>query len=184
LGGQIFDVLGKVQFEGRSLRDLLIDAVRYGDQPEVRARLTKVVENAFDKEALRELLESRALAHDSMDAFRVYRIRYGMARPSSPGSMSRATGGGKRRCKSRFSGSTWERTSAASLSSTGKGVCPAPAHAPGRCHQARLGIALLHRGNGGLLRSTSSRSRILRDGASGPTDVARIRAPVRESAQE
>src|SRR5208337_1630692 len=51
LGGQVFDVLGKLQFEGRSLRELLIDAIRYGDQPDVRARLTKVVENAFDKDA-------------------------------------------------------------------------------------------------------------------------------------
>lgn len=80
LGGQVFDVLGKVQFDGRSLRELLIDAIRYGDQPEVRARLTKVVENAFDKDTLRELLEDRALAHDSMDASRVYHIREEMER--------------------------------------------------------------------------------------------------------
>ncbi|MDU1695269.1 MAG: helicase-related protein, partial [Bradyrhizobium sp.] len=80
LGGQVFDVLGKVQFEGRSLRELLIDAIRYGDEPEVRARLTKVVENAFDKNSLRELLEDRALAHDSMDASRVYHIREEMER--------------------------------------------------------------------------------------------------------
>lgn len=80
LGGQVFDVLGKVQFEGRSLRELLIEAIRYGDQPEVRARLTKVVESAFDKESLRELLEDHALAHDSMDASRVYRIREEMER--------------------------------------------------------------------------------------------------------
>ncbi|MDG4601775.1 MAG: helicase-related protein [Defluviicoccus sp.] len=80
LGGQVFDVLGKVQFEGRSLRELLIDAIRYGDQPDVRARLTKVVESAFDRDTLRELLEDRALAHDSMDASRVYRIREEMER--------------------------------------------------------------------------------------------------------
>ena len=36
LGGHVFDVLGKLQFEGRSLRELLIEAIRYGDQPEVR----------------------------------------------------------------------------------------------------------------------------------------------------
>src|SRR6266581_7148600 len=29
LGGQVFDVLGKLQFEGRPLRDLLIEAIRY-----------------------------------------------------------------------------------------------------------------------------------------------------------
>ena len=58
----------------------LIEAVRYGEQPEVRARLTKVVENAFDKSALQTLLEERALAHDAMDASRVYRIREEMER--------------------------------------------------------------------------------------------------------
>ncbi len=35
LGGHVFDVLGKLQFAGRSLRELLIEAIRYGDQPEV-----------------------------------------------------------------------------------------------------------------------------------------------------
>ena len=46
----------------------------------MRARLTKVVENAFDKSALQTLLEERALAHDAMDASRVYRIREEMER--------------------------------------------------------------------------------------------------------
>ena len=51
LGGQVFDVLGKLQFEGRPLRDLLIEAIRYGDQPEVRARLTHgASSNALDRE--------------------------------------------------------------------------------------------------------------------------------------
>ncbi len=80
LGGQVFDVLGKLQFEGRSLRELLIEAVRYGEQPEVRARLTQVVENAFDKAQLQDLLEERALVHDSMDVTRVHRIREDMER--------------------------------------------------------------------------------------------------------
>lgn len=80
LGGQVFDVLGKLQFEGRALRDLLIEAIRYGDQPEVRARLTTVLENALDRSQLQDLLEERALAHDAMDASRVYRIREDMER--------------------------------------------------------------------------------------------------------
>jgi SNF2 family DNA or RNA helicase len=42
LGGQVFDVLGKLQFDGRSLRDLWIDAIRYGEQPHVRARLNTI----------------------------------------------------------------------------------------------------------------------------------------------
>jgi SNF2 family DNA or RNA helicase len=80
LGGQVFDVLGKVQFDGRPLRDLLIEAIRYGEQPEVRARLTQVVASAFDRRQLQDLLEERALAHDAMDASRVYRIREEMER--------------------------------------------------------------------------------------------------------
>jgi len=80
LGGQVFDVLGKLQFEGRALRDLLIEAIRYGDQPEVRARLTTVLEHAVDRDQLQSLLEEEALAHDAMDASRVNRIREDMER--------------------------------------------------------------------------------------------------------
>ena len=80
LGGQVFNVLGKLQFDGRPLRDLLIEAIRYGERPEVRARLTQVVAHAFDKSQLQDLLEERALAHDAMDASRVYRIREEMER--------------------------------------------------------------------------------------------------------
>src|SRR5437763_6480501 len=43
LGGQVFDVLGKLQFEGRPLRDLLLEAIRYGERPEVRAKLTQAI---------------------------------------------------------------------------------------------------------------------------------------------
>jgi len=80
LGGQVFDVLGKVQFEGRPLRDLLIEAIRYGESPEVRARLTQVVADAFDRGQLQDLLEERVLAHDAMDSSRVNRIREEMER--------------------------------------------------------------------------------------------------------
>jgi SNF2 family DNA or RNA helicase len=80
LGGQVFDVLGKLQFEGRPLRELLIEAIRYGDLPEVRARLTQAVDNALDRAQLRDLIEERALAHDSMDVTKVHRIREEMER--------------------------------------------------------------------------------------------------------
>jgi superfamily II DNA or RNA helicase len=80
LGGQVFDVLGKLQFEGRSLRDLLIEAIRYGDQPEVRARLSRAIEHGVDKPHLQDLIEDRALAHDVMDASRVARVREEMER--------------------------------------------------------------------------------------------------------
>jgi SNF2 family DNA or RNA helicase len=80
LGGQVFDVLGKLQFEGRPLRDLLIEAIRYGERPEVRARLTRVVADAVDRRQLEDLIEERALAHDAMDSSRVARVREEMER--------------------------------------------------------------------------------------------------------
>jgi superfamily II DNA or RNA helicase len=80
LGGQVFDVLGKLQFDGKPLRDLLIEAIRYGERPDVQARLSRVVSQAFDRTKLQDLLEERALAHDAMDASRVYRIREEMER--------------------------------------------------------------------------------------------------------
>ncbi|MCC7134738.1 MAG: DUF3883 domain-containing protein [Gemmatimonadales bacterium] len=80
LGGQVFDVLGRVQFDGRPLRELLIEAIRYGEQPEVRAKLNRVVENAVNRSHLQGLLEDRALAQDTMDVSRVMRVREEMER--------------------------------------------------------------------------------------------------------
>jgi superfamily II DNA or RNA helicase len=80
LGGQVFDVLGKLQFEGRPLRDLLIEAIRYGDLPDVRARLNRAIEHGVDRPHLEGLIEDRALAHDVMDSSRVARVREEMER--------------------------------------------------------------------------------------------------------
>jgi hypothetical protein len=74
LGGQVFDVLGKLQFEGRSLRDLLIEAIRHSESPEVRARLTQVIANASDSglilvRELDERLGMSALMERTPDRF-------------------------------------------------------------------------------------------------------------------
>jgi superfamily II DNA or RNA helicase len=80
LGGKVFDILGKLSFDEMPLRKLLMEAIRYGDQPEVRDRLNKVVDAAMDRDKLRALIEAHALAHDSMDASRVQKIREDMER--------------------------------------------------------------------------------------------------------
>ena len=80
LGGKVFDILGKLLFGDKSLRNLLMEAILYGDRPEVRARLNEVVDNAMDRNKLRVLIEEHALAHDSMDASRVQEIREDMER--------------------------------------------------------------------------------------------------------
>jgi superfamily II DNA or RNA helicase len=74
LGDSVFDILGRL-FKEKHLRDLLIEAVRYGDSPEVQARLFEKVDNLTDQEHCRGLLEDRALAHDSIDITEVQRIR-------------------------------------------------------------------------------------------------------------
>lgn len=80
LGGQVFDVLGKVQFDGKPLRELLLDAIRYGERPEVQARLTQAVSDAFDRGQVQDLLEESALVKESMDTSQVLRIREEMER--------------------------------------------------------------------------------------------------------
>jgi len=83
LGGQVFDVLGKLEFEGRSLRDLLIEAVRYGEQPDVKARLNHAIDNVVDQDHLQTLLEENALVEDAMDTERIRRVRVEMERAES-----------------------------------------------------------------------------------------------------
>lgn len=74
LGGKVFDVLGDEIFEGARLRELLIEAVRYGEQPEVRSRLEQIVDAAVS-EKLRAALKERALLSEMMSATEVERIR-------------------------------------------------------------------------------------------------------------
>jgi len=80
LGGQVFDVLGKLEFEGKTLRELLIEAIRFGEKPEVKAFLTTVLDTTLDRNHLQSLLEEHVLAHDAMDANKVQRIREDMER--------------------------------------------------------------------------------------------------------
>ena len=84
LGGQVFDVLGKLAFEAdgklMSLRDLLIQAIRYGEKPETKAFLTTILDTALDRNHLQTLLEDHALVHDAMDATKIHRIREDMER--------------------------------------------------------------------------------------------------------
>jgi len=80
LGGQVFDVLGQVQFEGKALKDLLVKAIRFGERPEIRAHLDTVVAEALDREQLRGLMHDHALAQDTMDSSRLYAVREEMER--------------------------------------------------------------------------------------------------------
>jgi SNF2 family DNA or RNA helicase len=80
LKGKVFNILGKVTFDNRSLRELLIEAVRYGNDPEVRARLSQVVDHSLDREKLEKLLDEYALTENTMDVRQVMAIREDMER--------------------------------------------------------------------------------------------------------
>ena len=79
LGGKVFDVLGQL-YDQRALRDLLMEAIRYGSDPDVRNRINANVDNATDRERILSLLEQRALVHDSMDTTKIQHIKDEMER--------------------------------------------------------------------------------------------------------
>ena len=79
LGGRVYDVLGQL-FEQKPLRDLLIEAIRYGEQPEVKARLLQVVDDAAGHAHLLDLLERRALTQETFPFTKVQAIREQMER--------------------------------------------------------------------------------------------------------
>ena len=80
LGGKVFDILGEMTFDDKPLRDLLIEAIRYGNDPEVRKRLWQVVDHSMNTEKFRELISENALTEDSMDVSKVMEIRAEMER--------------------------------------------------------------------------------------------------------
>ncbi len=80
LGGRVFDVLGKVTFENRPLKELLLEAIRYGRDPDVRRRLDSVVDESLSKETLQKILDEHALSEDSMNLADVMSIKEDMER--------------------------------------------------------------------------------------------------------
>jgi hypothetical protein len=79
LGGKVYDVLGEL-LEGHALRDLLVDAIRYGDRPEKKAELFRKVDGAVDVEAIEKLVAERKLTSEGMDPHAVSEIREQMER--------------------------------------------------------------------------------------------------------
>lgn len=63
-GGKVFDVLGEA-FAETPLRDLLLEAIQYGELPETRARMQEVIDASVG-DGIKELLEERALASDHL----------------------------------------------------------------------------------------------------------------------
>ena len=79
LGGRVYDVLGEL-FEGTALKDLLFEAIRYGERDDVKVRLFRKVDGAADHGHLLELLQRRALVNDTMPEAKVEELRLEMER--------------------------------------------------------------------------------------------------------
>ncbi|EQD72311.1 helicase domain-containing protein, partial [mine drainage metagenome] len=62
-------------FEDKSLKDLLIEAIRYGADPEVRARLHRKVEGALDTQHLETIIKRNALCEEVMDERRLFAVK-------------------------------------------------------------------------------------------------------------
>jgi hypothetical protein len=61
-----------------SLKDLLIEAIRYGEMPETRARMEQVIDHALDTQHLKDLMARNALVENHMSLDDLYAIREDM----------------------------------------------------------------------------------------------------------
>ncbi len=77
LGGRVYDVLGEL-FEDQPLRELLLEAIQYNDDEDVKARLYQTVDGAVDQSHLLNLLQKRQLTNDTMPAAQVQELRIAM----------------------------------------------------------------------------------------------------------
>jgi len=74
LGGKVFDVLGEA-FDNVSLRDLLVQAIRYGEDPETKAKMSQIIEGVLDTDHLKEVIRRNALVEQHMGAEELYAIK-------------------------------------------------------------------------------------------------------------
>lgn len=74
LGGKVFDILGEA-FENQSLKELLVEAIRYGESPDIRARLEQVIDGALDTDHLRDIIRRNALVEQHMGLEELYAVK-------------------------------------------------------------------------------------------------------------
>lgn len=63
-GGKVFDVLGEA-FSEIPLRNLLLEAIQYGERPDVKAKMHEVIDSTIG-DGLKEILDERALASEHL----------------------------------------------------------------------------------------------------------------------
>lgn len=79
LGGRVFDVLGEA-FDGVSLKNLLVEAIRYGEREDVKLKMKQVIEGALDTEHLKIIIKRNALVEQHMGLEQLYAVKEEMDR--------------------------------------------------------------------------------------------------------
>lgn len=74
LGGKVFDVLGEA-FDNVSLKDLLLEAIRYGEDPATKAKMDQVIHDALDADHLKEILRRNALVEQHMGLDELFAVK-------------------------------------------------------------------------------------------------------------
>ena len=82
LGGRVYDVLGRL-FQGNAMRDLLLEAIRYGERPEVKARLFETLDEAAELGRIENLLAENSLLREHLSPATVQEIRDQMDRANA-----------------------------------------------------------------------------------------------------
>lgn len=80
LGGQVFDILGKIDFDNKSLRQLLIEAIRQNGSVATEYSLKQIIEQSLETETLQEIIQEQALTKDVLATEQVYAIKEDMER--------------------------------------------------------------------------------------------------------
>jgi len=74
LGGKVYDVLGEL-FEDKPLRELLITAIRRGEEAEVREYLNRVIDTTLDLQHIEEVRRKHTLVAQSMSPDALFAVK-------------------------------------------------------------------------------------------------------------
>ncbi len=84
LDGKIFNVLDRLRYDGRSLRQLMIEAVVKADDPATAEEVRRAIKKPFDSSEYSNLIREHALGDDRLDMAQVRAVRAEMERADAP----------------------------------------------------------------------------------------------------
>ena len=82
LDGRVFDVLGKV-FREKRLKDLLMESIRYGEDPQRKLELEQQIKGVLDIKNINEVLKQHAIGETSLSKTDIQEIREELERANA-----------------------------------------------------------------------------------------------------